>query len=83
MYEKIKKDVFWVEKVIKSSKNSLHLDIAENCVDTLIEKWENIPLNGDFDTIYLLKNEKIRLKSMISDLRMDFLKKNIDIYHKN
>lgn len=83
MYEKIKKDVFWVEKVIKSSKNSLHLDIAENCVDTLIEKWENIPLNGDFDTIYLLKNEKIRLKSVISDLRMDFLKKNIDIYHKN
>lgn len=83
MYEKIKKDVFWVEKVIKSCKNSLHLDVAENCVDTLIEKWGNIPLNGNFDTIYLLKNEKFRLKSMISDLRMDFLKKNIDIYHKN
>lgn len=83
MYEKIKKDVFWVEKVIKSCKNSLHLDIAENCINNLTKKWENIPLNRDFDMIYLLKNEKIRLKTMIYDLRMDFLKKNIDIYYKN
>lgn len=83
MYEKIKKDVFWVEKVIKSSKTTSHLSIAENCVNNLIKKWENIPLNSDFETIYLLKNEKIRLKTMISDLRMDFFKKNIDIYYKN
>lgn len=83
MYEKIKKDVIWVEKVIKSCKTTYHLDIADNCVDTLISKWENTPLNYDFGVIFLLKNEKIRLKNLISDLKMNFLKKNVDIYHKN
>lgn len=78
--EKLQKDIDWVIKIIQSCKNDNQLTIAEKCITLLTQKWSK---KDETDRVFLiskLSETEKHLKTLIFDMKKNFLKKNIDFY---
>lgn len=83
MVEKFEKDLNWVLSVLKSCETLEQLQVAQNCHNQLLNKWNKSVTSDEFSLLSWIFDGEILFEKGVEEVKTKIFKKNIDNLPKN